>query len=137
MPFDGLETPLNYLAKFDQAIGLIETPGNWTQHTYRTPRGQYCLKEVLNEVGIAGVFEPIILKTAAKMTEREFCCVESFNDWPQTTHGDVLAVLHQVRSDIVAGKVTLPAVRPPSERQGEPISPIGSRLATLWQRVFA
>jgi len=140
MPFDGVETPFNYLAKFDQVIKLVETPGKWVKHTYRTPSGRYCLKEVLNVVGIAEVFEPIILKVAATTTNREFCCIESFNDHPETLRGDVVAVLRQTRSDILAGKIALPrgetampmplwGERHDASREGWP--------ATLWQKLFA
>ena len=108
MPFDGVETPFNYLAKFDQVIELMETPGQWVKHTYRTSSGRYCLKEALNVVGIAEVFEPIILKAAEEVTGREFCCIESFNDHPQTMRGDVVAVLHQTRSNVLVGKAALP-----------------------------
>lgn len=108
MPFDGIETPFNYLAKFDQVVELMETPGQWVKHTYRTPNGRYCLKEVLNVHGIAEVFEPIILKAAAEVTGREFCCIESFNDHPQTMRGDVIAVLHRTRTNVLSGKAALP-----------------------------
>ncbi|HWB50052.1 MAG TPA: hypothetical protein VG651_13150 [Stellaceae bacterium] len=109
MPFDGLETPFNYLPKLDQVIDLIEAPNQWIKHTYRSPWGGYCLKEALNMVGIAQVMEPAILKAASERHEREFCCIESFNDCPQTTHADVLAVLQAVREDIVTGQINLPA----------------------------
>jgi hypothetical protein len=112
MPFDGVETPFNYLAKFDQVIDLIETPNHWIKHSYNTPWGGYCLKEALNVVGVAEIFEPVILKTAEVVMEREFCCVESFNDHPLTTHGDVITVLHRVRENILAGKIGLPPITP-------------------------
>jgi hypothetical protein len=108
MPFDGFETPFSYLPKLDQVIDLIEAPNQWIKHTYRSPWGGYCLKEALNMVGVAEVFEPAILKVAARKAEREFCCIESFNDSPQTTHADVLAVLRTVRADIIGGKLNLP-----------------------------
>jgi hypothetical protein len=117
MPFDGLETPFGPLAKFDHAISLIEIPGNWIKHSYRTPRGQFCLKEALNTLGIAEVFEPIILKTAEEVMEREFCCIESFNDHPLTAHGDVVAVLRRTRENIVSGKIAMP---PPVPRRASP-----------------
>jgi hypothetical protein len=109
MPFDGLETPFSYLPKLDQVIDLVEAPNQWIKHTYRSPWGGYCLKEALNMVGIAEVLEPAILKTAGKRAEREFCCIESFNDAPQTTHTEVMAVLRTVRDDIVNGQLRLPA----------------------------
>jgi hypothetical protein len=139
MPFDGVETPFNYLAKFDQVIELIETPGKWVKHTYRTPGERYCLKEVLNIVGIAEVFEPIILKVAETTTGREFCCIESFNDHPETLRGDVIAVLRQTRSDILAGKIALPrseTVMPAPLWSEHRESSGGGWPATLWQKLF-
>ncbi|HTW54406.1 MAG TPA: hypothetical protein VME45_21135 [Stellaceae bacterium] len=140
MPFDGVETPFNYLAKFDQVIEFIESPGKWVKHTYRTPSGRYCLKEVLNTVGIAEVFEPLILKVAEATTGREFCCVESFNDHPETLRGDVITVLRQTRSDILAGKIALPrpatAMPAPLWSEGG-ASGRGSWAATLWQKLSA
>ena len=107
MPFDGVATPFNYLAKFDQVIDLIETPNHWIKHSYSTPWGGYCLKEALNVVGVAEIFEPVILKAAEELMGREFCCVESFNDHPLTTHSDVINALHRVREYVVAGDVRL------------------------------
>ena len=117
MPFDGLETPFSYLPKLDQVIDLIEAPNQWIKHTYRSPWGGYCLKEALNMVGVAEVFEPVILKTAGRRADREFCCIESFNDAPQTTHAEVMAVLHTVRENIVTGQLTLRAT-PPAAKPG-------------------
>jgi hypothetical protein len=109
MPFDGLESPFNYLAKLDEVIDLIEAPSRWTQGAYKTPGGQYCLKEALNSAGVAEIFDRAILRTAAERAEREFCCLESFNDSPDTTHSDVVMVLRRVREDVVAGRIDLPA----------------------------
>ena len=140
MPFDGVETPFDYLAKFDQVIELIETPGQWIKHTYRTPSGRYCLKEMLNLAGIAEVFEPIILRVAEEAAGREFCCIEAFNDHPETLRGDVIAVLRQTRADILAGKIALPRVK-----TAMPASPWSERHESsrsnwptiLWQKLFA
>jgi hypothetical protein len=112
MPFDGLETPFNYLAKIDQVIDLLGSPSRWIKHAYSTPQGRYCLKEALSVGGIADVLGPIILKAAEEITGKKFCCLESFNDWPQTSHGDILAVLHRARENIEAGKTRLPAPAP-------------------------
>jgi hypothetical protein len=140
MPFDGVEPPFNYLAKFDQVIELMETPGQWVKHTYRTPNGRYCLKEALNVVGIAEVFEPIILKTAEEVTGREFCCIESFNDHPQTMRGDVIAVLHQTRTKVLAGKAALPGAdaTAPSVRWSPYAATDRSGWSgALWRKLFA
>jgi hypothetical protein len=139
MPFDGVETPLSYLARFDHIIELIETPGKWVKHTYRTPNGRYCLKEMLNVVGVAEVFEPIIPEVAATTTGGQFCCIESFNDHPETLGSDVAAVLRQTRAEIVAGKIALPRAETAmparlSERHGDGQS---GWPATMWRKLFA
>jgi hypothetical protein len=139
MPFDGLESPLSYAAKLGQVIDLVEAPGRWTQRAYRNADGQYCLKEALNIVG-AEIFEPIILRAAASAADREFCCIESFNDWPETAHADVVRVLRQVETDIAAGWLNLspPTARPPSSqpvfRVGENA---GGRVSRFWRGLFS
>ena len=105
MPFDGVDTSYGYIAKLDQVIDLIETPNHWVKHSYSTPWGGYCLREALNIVGVAELFEPVILKTAEAVMAREFCCIESFNDHPLTRHGDVLAVLQRARADLLGGRI--------------------------------
>jgi len=140
MPFDGLETPFSYLAKFAQVIDLIEAPGQWAKHSYRNPGGQYCLKEALNVAGIAEIFEPLILREAVEVTGREFCCLESFNDWPDTMHGDVVFVLQRVRDNIVAGQVTLPAPAVTTTRfgwDGRRDATAGSWVSMLWRKLLA
>ena len=139
MPFDGVESPFNYLAKLNQVIELMETPGQWVKHTYRTPNGRYCLKEALNVVGVADVFEPIILKAAEEVTGREFCCIESFNDHPQTMRGDVVAVLHQTRTNVLTGKTALPNVETAAVglRYDAIATSQNGWAAALWRRLFA
>jgi hypothetical protein len=132
MPFDGVESPFSYLAQLDRVIDRIETPGRLTKRTYRSPDGRYCLKEALNAAGIADVFEPIILRVAEEVTEKEFCCVESFNDWPETVHGDVVAVLRRVRYGLVSGRFELPAPAPTSAAGGT----AGSQVPAFWRKLF-
>jgi hypothetical protein len=132
MPFDGVAPSFTYLQKFDQVIDLLETPGRWTKHTYRAPNGRYCLTEALNVVGIAEIFEPIILRAAEKIMDRDFCCIESFNDHPQTVYDDILAVLHRTRENIIVGNIKLPApVAKPTGRYSE------YRASTVWQKLFS
>ena len=133
MPFDGVAAPFNYLAKFEQVIDLVETPNHWIKHSYNTPWGGYCLKEALNVVGVAEMFEPVILKAAEELMQREFCCIESFNDHPLTTHGEVINVLHHVRDNLLAGNIRLsPAMPRPAfvaaENRGW--------VPALWRKIF-
>lgn len=138
MPFDGVETPFGYVAKLDQVIDLIEAPGKWVKHAYRTPGGRYCLKEALNVVGVAEVFEPIILKAAEEVMERDFCCIESFNDHPLTMHADVVATLRQTRANLLSGKANLPvtAVIRPRSAWNESHQPGNNWAMLMWRKVF-
>jgi hypothetical protein len=82
------------------------------------------------------MFEPIILKTIAEMTDREFCSIESFNDHPETLHGDVVAVLYRARGRIDAVKFKHPTVTY-GRRREEPGSPArGGWASALWRKVF-
>jgi hypothetical protein len=101
MPFDGVATPFTNLAKFDEVIDLLETPNRWVKHTYRNRDDQYCLLGALNTVGVTKLFERVILRSISEMVEdKEFCCIESFNDHPETLHQDVVAVLYRARRHV-------------------------------------
>jgi hypothetical protein len=139
MPFDGVGTPFNHVAQFDQVIQLLERPRHWVKRSYANRRGQYCLVGALNAVGVRALFEQSILKTIAEVvTDKEFCCVESFNDHPETQHGDVVAVLQRTREAIAAGKFALP----PRDAVGtvwgapQPLRAEG-RVAAWWRGLFA
>ncbi len=145
MPFDGVEIPLDTLGKFDQAIELIESSAQWTKYAYRTPNGRYCIKEALNIAGVAEIFEPVVLRMAEAVMDRNFCCIESFNDHPQTAHADVIDVLRRTREDVVAGKIKLPspgavtpAVRWPAVRWNEyrGAPPRNGATAAVWRKLF-
>jgi hypothetical protein len=139
MPFDGLELSFNYLAKLDAVIDLIGTPNTWTKFTYQNPPSGYCLKEALNVVGVAEIFEPIILKVGAEVMDRDFCCAESFNDHPQTAHGDVLTVLHRVRAEIATGRLRFSehaAAQPFFASQQHDAPTPGNRISVLLRKLF-
>lgn len=139
MPFDGVEAPFGHVEKLDQVIDLIEAPGKWVKHAYRTPGGRYCLKEALNIVGVADVFEPIILKAAEEVMERDFCCIESFNDHPLTNHDDIVVTLQRTRANILVGKAALPDVAPSfavGRQQAAEAFPVGW-LPNLCRRLFS
>jgi hypothetical protein len=109
MPFDGHATPFNYLSKFDEVIALIEHPNRWIKHSYMNHDEQYCLLGALNTVGVTKIFETVILRSIGEVIDdKEFCCVESFNDHPETQHRDVVAVLHRAREHIAARRFNLP-----------------------------
>jgi hypothetical protein len=81
---------------------------------------------------------------AEAVMDRNFCCVESFNDHPQTAHADVLTVLRRTREDVIAGKIKLPspgtvtpAVRWPAVRWNEyRDAPPRNRPMALWRKLL-
>lgn len=139
MPFDGIAAPLGFIAKFDQVIDLVSTPDRWARHTYRGPGGRQCLKEALNTVGLGELLEPVILRAADKHMNRDFCCIESFNDNPLTTHADIVAVLHAVRAEMIAGRIELPAageIRSQASWSEYYPPTRTNRAADLWRKFF-
>jgi hypothetical protein len=112
MPFDGLATPFNYLSKFDEVIDLIEHPSRWIKYSYMNHDEQHCLLGALNTVGVTKIFEAVILKSIGEVIDdKEFCCVESFNDHPETQHRDVVAVLRRAREHIARQEVQFAGTR--------------------------
>jgi hypothetical protein len=139
MPFDGIAAPLGFIAKFDQVIDRVSAPDRWVKHRYRDPGDRQCLKEALNTAGLGELLEPVVLRAADKHMNRDFCCVESFNDNPLTTHADIVAVLYTVRAEMIAGRVELPtAGEVKSQASWHEYYPpaSASRAGGLWRRFF-
>ena len=90
----------------------------------------------MNAVGVGNVFEPIILRTIGEISEREFCCIESFNDHPETQHRDVVALLYRIRGSIVAGKFDPPASTfgPRREEARRPTQQ--GWVSAFWRKMF-
>ena len=99
---------------------------------------QYCLLGALNTVGVTKIFEPVILRSIREIVDdKEFCCVESFNDHPETQHRDVVAVLHRARGHIAAGRFNLPvaaALYPDKGDQHRATD--GGRIPSLFRKLF-
>jgi hypothetical protein len=123
MPFDGVGFPNQSLQKIDEVIDLLATPEKWCKGALRSHDGRYCIRGAVRAVDAADVLEPMILDAIGQVAGRRFRRIESFNDHPNTSHEQVLAVLHRTRDNLSAGKVVVGAGPP---RRPEPPSRLAS-----------
>ncbi len=98
MPFDGIgyisSEPLH---KIDAVIDLLSTPDKWCKGALRSHDGRYCIRGAVMSVGATDALEPVILHAIGEVAGRRFRRIESFNDYPNTTHEQIVAVLHRAR----------------------------------------
>src|SRR5260221_7952122 len=112
MPFDGIgyisSEPLH---KIDAVIDLLSTPDKWCKGALRSHDGRYCIRGAVMSVGATDALEPVILHAIGEVAGRRFRRIESFNDYPNTTHEQIVAVLHRAR-DNMAGRLPRNAWQP-------------------------
>jgi hypothetical protein len=120
MPFDGVgyisSEPLH---KIDAVIDLLSTPDKWCKGALRSHDGRYCIRGAVMSVGATDVLEPMILHAIGEVAGRRFRRIESFNDYPNTTHDQVVAVLQRARDNMAGGlgrRGWLPSANPPATR---------------------
>ena len=106
MPFDGVGFA-NYesLQKIDAVIDLLGTPDKWCKGALRSHDGRYCIRGAVRAVDAADLLEPPILQAIGEIAGKRFRRIESFNDHPNTSHEQVLAVLSRARENIIAGRI--------------------------------
>ncbi|HEX5455677.1 MAG TPA: hypothetical protein VFX06_17950 [Stellaceae bacterium] len=106
MPFDGVGFA-NYesLQKIDAVIDLLGTPDKWCKGALRSHDGRYCIRGAVRAVDAADILEPTILQAIGEVAGKRFRRIESFNDHPNTSHEQVLAVLSRARENIMSGKL--------------------------------
>ena len=105
MPFDGVGFAANEsLYKMDAVIDLLATPDRWCKGALRSHDGRYCIRGAVRAVDAADVLEPAILQAIGDVAGRRFRRIESFNDHPNTSHEQVLAVLYRARDSINSGR---------------------------------
>src|SRR5437660_11683889 len=98
MPFDGAGFGYNEsLQKLDTVIDLLETPDKWCKGALRSHDGRYCIRGAVRAVGGGEALEPVILQAIGEVAGKRFCRIESFNDHPNTSHAQILAVLTRAR----------------------------------------
>jgi hypothetical protein len=105
MPFDGVgfASPRS-LEQIDAVIERLATPDKWCKGALRSHDGRYCIRGAVRAVGGAEVLEPVILQAIGEVAGSRFGRIESFNDHPNTSHAQVIAVLERARDNIAAGK---------------------------------
>jgi hypothetical protein len=111
MPFDGVSFGSAELRTIDSVIDLISTPDKWCKGNIRTGDGRFCLRGAMREVDGADAMSPTILAAVYEVTGRHYRRIESFNDHPQTDHGQVIAVLLRAREHVATGRVIVTATR--------------------------
>jgi len=105
MPFDGVGFVTHQsLDRLDAVIDLIGTPDRWCKGALRSHDGRYCIRGAVRAVDGAELLEPAILQAVVEVAGRRFRRIEAFNDHPNTSHDQVVAVLARARDNIVAGK---------------------------------
>jgi hypothetical protein len=129
MPFDGVgfASPKS-LDQIDAVIERLATPEKWCKGALRSHDGRYCIRGAVRAVGGAELLEPIILQAIGEVAGSRFGRIESFNDHPNTSHAQVIAVLERARDNIAAGRSV--GRMPPREDQSTP-----SLLGSLRLRV--
>jgi hypothetical protein len=104
MPFDGVGFVSDKsLQQIDAVIERLATPEKWCKGALRSHDGRYCIRGAVRAVGAAEVLEPVILQAIGEVAGKRFCRIESFNDHPNTSHAQVLAVLDRARDNLASG----------------------------------
>lgn len=110
MPFDGVGFVSDKsLRHIDAVIDRLSTPEKWCKGALRSHDGRYCIRGAVRAVGAADVLEPVILQAIGEVAGKRFCRIESFNDHPNTSHAQVLAVLNRARDSIILGDAAPPS----------------------------
>ena len=105
MPFDGVGFVSDEsLQKIDAVIDLLATPDKWCKGALRSHDGRYCIRGAVRAVDAADLLEPTILHAIGEVAGKRFRRIESFNDHPNTSHEQVVAVLNRTRDSIVTGR---------------------------------
>lgn len=117
MPFDGVEVvSADSLRKIDAVIDLLGAPEKWGKGALRSPDGRYCIRGAVRAVDGAETLEPAILQAIGDVAGRRYRRIEAFNDHPNTSHDQVLAVLRRARHTIGGSDATVADARAPLQR---------------------
>src|SRR5437764_11388456 len=101
MPFDGVGFVVDESAeKLDAVIDLLGTPDRWCKGALRSHDGRYCIRGAIRAVNGAELLEPAILQAVGQVAGRSFRRIEAFNDHPNTSHDQVVAVLSRARNNL-------------------------------------
>lgn len=121
MPFDGVgfASPKS-LDQIDAVIERLATPEKWCKGALRSHDGRYCIRGAVRAIGGTELLEPIILQAIGEVAGSRFGRIESFNDHPNTSHAQVIAVLERARDNIVAGR-SVSRIPPREDQSTQPL----------------
>jgi hypothetical protein len=133
MPFDGTQSPrFEPLGKIDEVIDLLGSPVKWCKGSERNRAGQYCIRGAMIAVGALEMLEPAVLGAIHQVAGRGFRRIEEFNDYPRTTHAQVLKVLNRARDNIAGGNLA-PAA---PVRGAHPRVVFEEWVSSVWEKCF-
>jgi hypothetical protein len=128
MPFDGVDyVSVKSLQQIDAVIERLASPDKWCKGALRSHDGRYCIRGAVRAVGGAETLEPVILQAIGEVAGKRFCRIESFNDHPNTSHAQVLAVLARARDNLRSGKGSIATVG---------AAPVKAPVLTWWRQAF-
>jgi hypothetical protein len=103
MPLDGAELFENQtLAKLRQVERLLATEGQWCKGRLYDRKGRHCLVGAITEADGRQALTRPIMHAVREVSGKHYWRIESFNDDPNTSHRDVLRVLHRARLMIIS-----------------------------------
>lgn len=104
MPFDGVESvSVDSLRKIDAVIDLLNAPEKWCKGALKSHDGRYCIRGAIRAVDAGESLEPTILQAIGEVSGKRFRRIEAFNDHPDTSHDQVVAVLTRARYRLRSG----------------------------------
>ncbi|MBV9153004.1 MAG: hypothetical protein JO008_04440 [Alphaproteobacteria bacterium] len=103
MPFDGAGFVTEPLQKLDAVIDLLGSADRWCKGALRSHDGRYCIRGAIRAVSGTEILEPAILQAIVQVAGRRFRRIEAFNDHPNTSHDEVIAVLNRARHNLEVG----------------------------------
>ena len=108
MPLDGTEFEAvgnGPLVKLGAVERLLINQNQWCKGRLRDKDGRFCLAGAMQAVEARQLLDPIILRAIREVGGKRYWRIESFNDYPSTTHADVLRVLRRARENVIAGVI--------------------------------
>ena len=102
MPLDGTEMfgdPT--LAKLWEVECMLATEDQWCKGRLHDRKGRHCLVGAITEVNGRQELTRPIIRAIKETSGKHYWRIESFNDDPNTSHQDVLRVLHRARLIVI------------------------------------
>ena len=115
MPFDGIgrDGRIDALDKLERVADLLAREDRWCKQQLRSYDGRRCILGAMMAVEATVILKEPMLRAIKDVTGRDFLRIEMFNDHPSTSHGLVMKVLNQARSNLLRGIAT-PAAQTPA-----------------------